>query len=67
VDGNKRTATRAALIFLDAHHIELTANIDALEDLTLGVAKGDLDKADITQFFVNHQAKSPDLPGNGAA
>ncbi|NOY00292.1 MAG: type II toxin-antitoxin system death-on-curing family toxin [Verrucomicrobia bacterium] len=58
IDGNKRTAIRAALIFLDTHGVELTASIDALEDLTLGVAKGNVGKKEITRFFQNQQNKS---------
>jgi prophage maintenance system killer protein len=55
---NKRTAVWAALVSHCANHLELTATVDALEELTLGGAEGDLDKHDITRFFEKHQVKS---------
>ena len=51
VDGNKRTAAAAALVFLDANRRELALTIDELERLTLDVASSGLDKARLIQVF----------------
>jgi death-on-curing protein len=45
VDGNKRTALLAALVFLDINGITIERESDALYDLTMGVAEGRIDKA----------------------
>lgn len=50
-DGNKRTALAAALLFLDAHGRACTASVDQLEQLTLAVARSELDKPTIAAFF----------------
>ena len=51
VDGNKRTALAAALVFLDAngHQLELTRQ--ELERITLAVAASKLDKDRLTRKF----------------
>jgi len=54
VDGNKRTGTLAAFIFLHANALTLTCSSDELADLTLAVACGNLDKAGIAEFFRSH-------------
>ena len=43
-DGNKRTAAGAALVFLDANGHELALTIDELEQITMDVANGSLEK-----------------------
>ena len=43
IDGNKRTAVMAAEIFLRVNGYTLSASDDDLEDLTMRVAKGELD------------------------
>ncbi len=48
-DGNKRTAVGAALVFLDSNGYELALTIDELEQITLDVAEGKLDKANLTR------------------
>ena len=50
-DGSKRTAAGAALVFLDANGHELALTIDELEQITLDVATGTLDKAGLTRLF----------------
>jgi death-on-curing protein len=45
VDGNKRTALLAALVFLDLNGITVERETDALYELTMGVAEGRVDKA----------------------
>lgn len=51
VDGNKRTGTATALVFLDMNGIPVDADEDALVALVLDVAQGRADKARITEFF----------------
>ena len=45
VDGNKRTALAAALVFLDLNGIRITAADEDLETLAIGVAAGRIGKA----------------------
>jgi death-on-curing protein len=45
VDGNKRTALLAALVFLDINGIAVERESEALYELTMGVAEGRIDKA----------------------
>ncbi|MGH9318412.1 MAG: type II toxin-antitoxin system death-on-curing family toxin [Vicinamibacteria bacterium] len=40
VDGNKRTALAASLVFLLLNEVEIDASEDDLTDLVLGVAEG---------------------------
>lgn len=47
LDGNKRTGTAAAIIFLAVNEIELHADEEALVELTLSVANGKSDKREI--------------------
>lgn len=54
-DGNKRTGTAAALVFLDMNGISIDAIRGELADLTLAVATGSLGKREITKFFESHQ------------
>ena len=51
VDGIKRTAVGAALVFLDGNGHELALTIDELEEITMDVASGSLEKERLTQLF----------------
>ncbi len=51
IDGNKRTGSAAAIIFLKLNSVEIEADEDALVDLTLRVASGQAGKPDIAAFF----------------
>jgi death-on-curing protein len=51
VDGNKRTGAVAAIVFLSLNGIELEATQEALENIVRGVAKGEVGKDAITDFF----------------
>lgn len=51
VDGNKRTAAGAALVFLDANGYEVAFTIDELEQITLDVAGSVLHKERLTALF----------------
>jgi death-on-curing protein len=50
-DGNKRTALGAALVFLDANGYELSLTKDELEQITMDVAEGKLNKEDLTRLL----------------
>ena len=47
VDGNKRTALLAALVFLDLNGIALLHRSEELYELTMGVAQGLVNKATV--------------------
>ena len=57
VDGNKRTGTVAALVFLDWNGIAVDAAVGELSDMTLAVASGRAPKDDVASFFASHQGK----------
>lgn len=58
LDGNKRTGAAAALVFLDLHGIEVAATDDALYDLVIAVAKGDIGKDSVAAFLQTHSRRS---------
>ncbi len=51
VDGNKRVAVAAAEVFLLINGHELSASDDVIEELTQGVAGGQLSKDQVMEFF----------------
>ena len=51
LDGNKRSGAVAALVFLDINGIEIEAPKGCIFDLTMAVARGEMDKAEIAEFF----------------
>lgn len=51
IDGNKRTGTVAALVFLEINDIEVDIDEESLEELVLAVAGGKEDKATVAAFF----------------
>ncbi|MBX3497770.1 MAG: type II toxin-antitoxin system death-on-curing family toxin [Parvibaculum sp.] len=54
VDGNKRTGTAAALVFLDLNEIEMEIDDGALVDLVLAVAQGQIAKPEVAAFLRTH-------------
>jgi death on curing protein len=50
VDGNKRTGAVAALVFLALNGFDFDAPEDDFAEIVLAVARGELDKADVTVF-----------------
>ena len=54
VDGNKRTGTVAAIVFLSLNGIELDANEAQLEQLVLEVAQGKAGKSTVADFLRNN-------------
>ena len=51
VDGNKRVGIGAALVFLDLNSYEAQLTIDELEQITMDVASGQLDKSGLVKLF----------------
>lgn len=51
VDGNKRTAAVAALVFLALNGFDLDASEDEFAEVVLAVARGQLAKADVAVFI----------------
>jgi len=56
VDGNKRTAVSAALVFLDMNGVEVAADENDFYDLVIAVAEGRVSKAEIAVFFQQHKS-----------
>lgn len=51
VDGNKRVGAVSAALFLHMNDVRFEAKEDALVEMTLAVAEGRADKAEIAAFF----------------
>ena len=58
VDGNKRVAVATAELFLILNGFELSASDDEIEEMTLGVARGEMSKDQVVEFFDKHQVNS---------
>lgn len=54
VDGNKRVALATAEVFLIVNGWQLNATNDQLETVTLNVAASEMEKQELTEFFVAH-------------
>jgi death-on-curing protein len=55
-DGNKRVGAVAAIVFLLLNGHDIKATNRELESLVLSVARGEIDKTTIGQFFRDHTA-----------
>jgi death on curing protein len=51
IDGNKRVGAVAAFIFLALNDVRLTADQTSYADLVLSVARGEMPKSAIAEFF----------------
>lgn len=58
VDGNKRTGTASALVFLELNGWSLECEEDDLVELVLGVAEGRIEKAVVAAFLRDRRAPS---------
>ena len=54
VDGNKRTGTATALVFLDLNGFEIDCDADALAELVIDVTLGKSGKSEVAEFFRRH-------------
>lgn len=59
VDGNKRTGTASALVFLDLNGYEVDCDSDALADLVIEVTLGNARKPEIAAFLRPHARPLP--------
>jgi death on curing protein len=57
VDGNKRLAWLATVVFLDINGVSIEASDDLAFDLVMSVADGSADVPEITAFLVEHAAR----------
>jgi death-on-curing protein len=53
IDGNKRVAAAAMFMFLYLNDLELRCSEDELVELTLGVARGEITKAEVAVFVAS--------------
>jgi death-on-curing protein len=51
IDGNKRTALAACLVFLDFNNINIDVDPYKLEEFTIALAEGKVDKAEAAAFL----------------
>lgn len=51
VDGNKRVGTLAALVYLEENGVEAYPQAEELEEVTLRVASGRMDKDELVEWF----------------
>lgn len=58
LDGNKRTACLASVVFLDANGVEHDITPNELERTTLAVAAGEMKKEELTKTFVKWLART---------
>jgi death on curing protein len=58
IDGNKRTGTTAALVFLEINEITIDCDEDELVDMVIAVTGGELDKHAIAEFLEEHSSTS---------
>ncbi len=58
VDGNKRVAVASSEVFLLINGHELSASDDDIEELTLGVARGEKSKDQVIELFMKFLTES---------
>lgn len=51
VDGNKRTGLMVSLVFLGLNGTDVAADTDELYELVIGVARGEVSKAEVALFL----------------
>jgi death-on-curing protein len=54
IDGNKRTGTATALVFLHLNGQEIDSESAPLYDLVIGVAESRVEKEEVAAFFRHH-------------
>ena len=59
LDGNKRTGTAAALVFLELNRFDFTASEDDLYAIVIAIAENRAEKADMADFFRKHCREYP--------
>lgn len=51
VDGNKQVGTVTSIVFLLLNGLRFTAPEDALTELVMGIARGEIEKAEVVLFY----------------
>ena len=51
IDGNKRVAAAAALVFLDANGFEITASVEEIIDVFLRLAASEMNRDQLEEFL----------------
>ena len=51
IDGNKRAGAVAAYVFLALNNLRMTADNDAYAEMVYSVARGDMPKSSVAEFF----------------
>ena len=54
IDGNKRTGSMCALIFLNQNWAHLQVTVDQLGEMAFGIARSDLSKDQVIEIFEQH-------------
>jgi death-on-curing protein len=57
LDGNKRVALASSLIFLDINGYELNCKDETLYNKIMDMAKGEIKKEELINFFEKHSSK----------
>ena len=57
IDGNKRAALACSLVFLDINGYEFVCKEEILYNKMIDLAKGEVTKAELIQFFEKHSRK----------
>jgi death on curing protein len=65
VDGNKRTAAAAAILFLELNGWLLKADESALAETVLTVARGELKRPGVADFLRKNSVTDPSGPSRG--
>jgi len=60
LDGNKRVSAVAAYVFLYANGVEITAEPDEFERISMGTASGEVTKAELTNWFGQYTRRRAD-------
>ena len=59
IDGNKRVSTVASLVFLEMNDWELDVDEGFLEKTVFRLARGELSKEELAEFFKKYAKTSP--------
>lgn len=57
LDGNKRTGTVSAIIFLNLNGADIDVSPEQLEQMAFGVASGEMSKGQLTEIFQQHATR----------
>ena len=61
IDGNKRTGSLAAVVFLEMNGVDVNVPEEQFQELVLEVAAGQSGKEEVTEFFRQHLPPLPSV------